>query len=179
MIIEQITGNLKNTNIEHRAVELLQIEWFEANKRIQRRKTDKGTDVAIRFLKEGQRLKQDDIVYMDDNKAIVVDILPCDAIQVTPHNMQEMGSVSYEIGNKHLPVFIQNDLVLIPYEEPIFRWLNASGYHTEKVHVKLLNIVNATVQPHGHSHDHSHSNDHGHSHEGGGSIFSKIMGLSK
>lgn len=169
MIIEQIFGNLTNTKVEGRAVELLRIEWFDANKRIQRRTTDQGTEVAIRFLKEGQRLKQDDIVYMDDKKAIVVDILPCDTIQVTPHTMQEMGSVCYEIGNKHLPVFIQDDLVLIPYEEPIFRWLNAAGYHTEKVNKKLLSIVNATVQPHGHSHDG----------DKGGSIFSKIMNLSK
>ncbi|WP_165023649.1 MULTISPECIES: urease accessory protein UreE [unclassified Dysgonomonas] len=167
MVVEQIAGNLKDVKVADRKVELIQMEWFEANKRIQRRKTIDGTDVAIRFMKEGQRLRQDDILYMDDDKIIAVDILPCDAIQVTPHTMLEMGSVSYEIGNKHLPVFIQDDLILIPYEEPIFKWLKASGYHTEKVHKKLLNIVNASVQPHSHSHGE------------GSSIFSKIMGLAK
>lgn len=169
MIIEQILGNLKNIQADNRSIELIEIEWFEANKRIQRRRTNKGTDVAIRFLKEGQRLQQDDILYMDDSKLIAIDILPCDAIQVKPHSMLEMGSVCYEIGNKHLPVFIQDDSVLIPYEDPIFRWLEASGYETKKVYTKLLNIVNASVQPHSHSHSHS----------GGGSIFSKIMGLHK
>lgn len=167
MIIEQVLGTLKDIEVGNRNIELVQIEWFEANKRIQRRKTNAGTDVAIRFLREGQRIKQDDVLYMDDKKIIVVDILPCDAIQVTPHTMLEMGSVCYEIGNKHLPVFIQDDLVLIPFEDPIFRWLAAAGYKTEKVHTKLLNIVNATVQPHTHSHG------------GGSSIFSKIMGLHK
>ena len=169
MVIEQILGSLKDIEIANRRVELIQIEWFEANKRIQRRKTNEGTEVAIRFMKEGQRLRQDDVIYMDEDKIIAIDILPCDAIQVTPHNMVEMGSVAYEIGNKHLPVFIQDDLILIPYEEPIFKWLNASGYHTEKVNKKLLNIVNASVQPH----------SHGHSHGEGNSIFSKIMGLGK
>lgn len=167
MVIEQIIGNLKDIETANRKIELVQIEWFEANKRIQRRKTNEGTDVAIRFIKEGQRLHQDDVIYMDENKIIAIDILPCDAIEVAPHTMQEMGSVCYEIGNKHLPVFIQNDLVLIPYEEPIFRWLVATGYHTHKVHTKLLNIVNASVQPHSHSHGE------------GSSIFSKIMGLGK
>ncbi len=169
MVIEQIIGNLKDIEITNRKVELVQIEWFEANKRIQRRKTKEGTEVAIRFIKEGQRLHQDDVIYMDENKIIAIDILPCDAIEVTPHTMQEMGSVCYEIGNKHLPVFIQNDAVLIPYEEPIFKWLVATGYHTHKVHTKLQNIVNASVQPH----------SHGHSHGEGSSIFSKIMGLGK
>lgn len=166
MVIEQIVGNLKDTPIGNRTVDLLQIEWFEANKRIQRRKTNNKKDIAIRFLKEGQRLVQDDILYMDDALAVVVDILPCDAIQVIPRTMLEMGSVCYEIGNKHLPMFIQSDMVLVPYEDPIFRWLNAMGYATEKVHTKLINILNATVQPHSHS-------------DGiGGSIFSKIMGLA-
>lgn len=169
MVIEQILGSLKNIEIANRRIELIQIEWFEANKRIQRRKTNEGTEVAIRFMKEGQHLHQDDVLYMDEDRIIAVDILPCDAIQVTPHSMTEMGSVAYEIGNKHLPVFIQDDLILIPYEEPIFKWLNASGYHTEKVHKKLLNIVNVSVQPH----------SHGHSHGEGSSIFSKIMGLGK
>lgn len=171
MVIEQIIGSLKDIKIANRKVELVQIEWFEANKRIQRRTTNEGTDVAIRFLKEGQRLHQDDVIYMDENKIIVIDILPCDAIEVAPHTMLEMGSVCYEIGNKHLPVFIQDDVVLIPYEEPIFKWLVATGYHTHKVHTKLLNIVNASVQAHSHNHSHSHGE--------GSSIFSKIMGLGK
>lgn len=63
-------------------------------------------------------------------------------------------------------MFIQNDTVLVPYEDPIFKWLNVMGYQTKKVHTKLINILNATVQPHSHS-------------DGiGGSIFSKIMGLT-
>jgi urease accessory protein len=76
-----------------------------------------------------------------------------------------MGSVCYEIGNKHLPMFIQNDEVLIPFEEPIFKWLSASGYHTEKVFTRLTNIVNSTVQPHGHSES--------------SSLFFKIMNIAK
>lgn len=152
MVVEQIIGNLKDTEKANRKIELIQIEWFEANKRIQRRKTNEGTEVAIRLMKEGQRLHQDDIVYIDENKIIAIDILPCDAIEIAPHTIQEMGSVCYEIGNKHLPVFIQNNLVLIPYEEPIFKWLMITGYHVHKVHTKLLNVVNASVQPHSHSH---------------------------
>lgn len=165
MVVEQVVSNLKDIQVGERSIELFQIEWFEAGKRIQRRKTNGGIDVAIRFLKEGQRLQQNDVLYMDNSMVVVVDILPCDAVQVEPHSILEMGSLCYEIGNKHLPIFFQDNSVLIPYEDPIFRWLTAAGYHAERVHTKLLNTVNATVQPHGHSHE-----------NGGESIFSKIMG---
>ncbi|WP_291906728.1 urease accessory protein UreE [Chitinophaga sp. CB10] len=165
MIIESVVGNIADTDISHLATDLLQLEWFETTKRIQRKKTASGREIALRFLKEGQRLRQGDILLIDATHAVVVDILPSDAIVVTPRSLLEMGSVCYEIGNKHLPLFIQDDQVLMPFEEPIYRWLLASGYATEKQHTRLTNLLNANVQPH------SHGN-------GGSSLFSKIMGLS-
>jgi urease accessory protein len=166
MLIEKIVGNSDDIEIGNRAIDLLQIEWFEITKRVQRRKSNNGTDIAIRFLKEGQCLKQNDILFMDDEVVVMVDILPCDAITIKPKSMSEMGRVCYEIGNKHLPIFMENDLILLPYEDPIFRWLNAMGFDVAKTHTKLLNIVNSTVQPHGQG-------------SGNSSIFSKIIGLGK
>lgn len=165
MIIESVLGNTDNLSIADRPVDLLHLEWFETTKRIQRKKTAAGREIAIRFLREGQRLRQGDILVMDEQHAVVVDIIPSDAIVVTPRNLLEMGSVCYEIGNKHLPVFIQNDQVLLPFEEPIFRWLQASGYAIEKQHTRLTNLLNANVQPHSHG-------------SGSSSLFSKIMGLT-
>lgn len=205
ILVEQIVGTLHEMEPAGRAIETFQIEWYEAGKRIQRKRTDAGSEIAIRFLKEGQRLNQGDILFMDDRRVIVVDVLPCDAIKIKPRSLLEMGSVCYEIGNKHLPVFIQNDEVLIPFENPIYKWLSAMGYSTERVTTKLLNIVNAAVEPHGghahggdshdHSHGHSHSHgghthshgdhdhEHGHSHEGDshgehvhtGGVYSKLL----
>lgn len=165
MIINEIEGSLREFDITNRFVDYLEIEWFESTKRIQRKKSKNGQEVAIKFLKEGKRLKHEDVIYADDQKIIVVDIIPCDAIVVKPKSLLEMGSVCYEIGNKHLPMFIQNDEVLIPFEEPIFKWLSASGYDTEKVFTRLTNIVNSTVQPHGHSES--------------SSLFFKIMNIAK
>ncbi len=162
MIIENILGNIKSMSIDNREIDFLRIEWFETNKRIQRKKTDQETEFAIRFLKEGQRLHQGDILFMNDTTAVIIDINPTDAISIVPRSIYEMGSVCYEIGNKHLPLFIQNDHVLLPFEDPIFRWLIASGYQVEKVETRLLEMLNSNVQPHGPS---------------GSSLFTKILGL--
>jgi urease accessory protein len=164
MIIEKIIGNIATTATGNREVDLLQLEWYETTKRIQRKHTQQGMEIAIKFLKEGQRLREGDILFADDTRVVVVDIIPCDAIVVTPRSMLEMGSVCYEIGNKHLPLFIQGNQVLMPFEEPIFRWLTASGYTTEKQHTRLTNLLNANVQPH--------------SHGGSSSLFSKILGMA-
>jgi urease accessory protein len=163
MIIEDI---LRNADIGQRQTDLLQMEWYETSRRIQRRRSAAGREIALRLLKQGQTLQQGDVVYMDDTTAIVVDILPCEAIVVTPASMLEMGTICYEIGNKHLPIFIQDNEVLIPMEEPLFRWLEAGGYKPVKAMRKLVNMLRSNVAPHNHG-------------GSGSSLFQKIMNLGR
>lgn len=163
MIIEDILGNIDTGN---RQVDLLQLEWYETSRRIQRRRTTGGREIALRLLKQGQQLRQDDVVYMDDNTAVVVDILPCEAIVVAPSSMLDMGTICYEIGNKHLPVFIQDNEVLIPWEEPLYKWLEAAGYQPVKATRKLTNMLRSNVAPHNHG-------------GSGSTLFQKIMNLAK
>jgi len=163
MIIQQTIGNTKTQSIEGLEIDLLEIEWFETTKRIQRKQTNSGVEIAIKFIQEGQRLNQDDILYQDDKKVIVVNIKPCETIVMTPSSLLEMGTICYEIGNKHLPLFIQNDQIMMPFEMPMFRWLEASGYAPEKQETKLLHLLKSNVAPHGH---------------GNSSLFTKILNMA-
>ena len=163
MLIQEIIGNATEIPLGKRTIDRLSLEWYECTKRIQRKKSGSGVDIAIKLLKQGQRLRQDDILFINDDRAILVEILPTDAIVITPVDIFEMGRVCYEIGNKHLPLFIQENKVMIPYEEPIFQWLKAGNYDIRIKNVRLLNMLNANVQPHSH---------------GGPSLFSKIINLA-
>lgn len=166
MIIEDVIGNTSTLSIGSRQTDLLQLQWYETTRRIQRRQTVSGRELALRLLKQGQRLQQGDVVWMDDATAVVVDILPCEVIVVTPASMLEMGTICYEIGNKHLPVFIQDNEVLIPMEEPLYRWLESAGYTPLKATRKLTNMLRSNVTPHSHG-------------GSGETLFQKIMKLTK
>ena len=61
-----------------------------------------------------------------------------------------MASVCYEIGNKHLPLFYENDELLVPFELPLFRLLEAQGYDVRQEERKLLQPLKTTVSPHAH-----------------------------
>ncbi|WOD44554.1 urease accessory protein UreE [Hwangdonia lutea] len=165
MICKTVLGNLESYPIGNKTKDVLNLQWFEATKRIMRKRTEANQEVVIKFLKEGSRLKEGDILFEDDAQIVVVNILPCDAIQVTPRSIYEMGTVCYEIGNKHLPLFIQDNHVLIPYEKPLERLLVATGYQVTKTHCKLLNMLKANVEPHQHG-------------SAGSSLFSKILELT-
>ena len=165
MIINECVGNIKDISVAGKTIDYLDLEWFETTKRIQRKKTRQGVDVAIKFLREGQRLREGDILHEDGEKAIVVNVLETEAIVITPTSMLEMGTVCYEIGNKHIPLFIQEDKVLLPFEMPMYRWLEASNFRPERQTVKLLNLLKSNVEPHGHG-------------SRGSSLFTKILKMA-
>ena len=77
--------------------------------------------------------------------------------------MFEMASVCYEIGNKHLPLFYEEESLLVPFDAPLMRLLQAQGYDISKEERKLLQPLKTTVAPHS---------------DGNNSLFSKIMKLT-
>lgn len=145
------------------------LQWYEADRRVLRKTTQNGRDIAFRLLREGQRLAHDDLVYADEKLAIFVDIIPSDVIVLSPKTLPDMARACYEIGNKHSPLFLDGDELLLPYDKPMFLWLQAAGFAPQQATRRLSHALRANsaqgVGGHHHSHDHSHSHHHDHSHE--------------
>lgn len=161
ILIQQKIGQLDSFNVNSKTIDWLALEWYETNKRIQHKQTFSGKEVTIKFLNENPNFTQGDILYEDETSLIVIKVLECEAIVIQPKDMFEVASVCYEIGNKHLPLFYENDLLLVPFEMPLFRLLSAQGYNVKQGQRKLLQPFRTTVLPHG-----------------GGSLFSKIMDIT-
>jgi urease accessory protein len=164
IVVEAIQGNTNIVVVNNRTIDHLQLEWFETGKRVLRRSSAGGREIALRFLREAPLLQEGDILWMDEHTIIDVVILPAAAIVLTPLTMADMAAICYEIGNKHLPLFLSDHQVLIPFEEPLFRWLEARGYAPVQEQRVLSNMLRSNVLPHNHS--------------SGSSLFSKIMQLT-
>jgi urease accessory protein len=78
--------------------------------------------------------------------------------------MYEMAYICYEIGNKHLPLFYENGELMIPYEAPLLKILQASGFSPVIEDRKLMHQLKTTVS----SHNHTDSK----------SLFSRILQLT-
>ena len=164
MLIQQKIGNI-NSAPTNKTIDWVKLEWHETSKRILHKKTNAGINIALKFMGENQQLTQGDILLEDAETIIAVDIEPCDAIIIVPKDMAEMASICYEIGNKHLPLFYQENKLLVPFEQPLFKLLTAAGYQLKVEKQKLLNQLKTTVSPHG-------------SVQSSGTLFSKIMQLT-
>ena len=151
MIVEQIVENIsdmKKEEIEKRHIEKVYLESGHLVKRIQRIKTDHGTEIGIR-LKEPRDLAAGDVLYMDDHNMIVIDVIPDDLLIISPRSLNEMGKIAHQLGNRHLPAQFEGDEMLIQYDYLIEELLQDLQIHYKrqdrKVKKAFLHI--------GHSHE--------------------------
>lgn len=167
LIVEQIYGKLPQLQaqgrIQQQQLDWVQLQWFESERNILRKVSTKQQEIAFRLLKEGQRLEHDDVVYLDDRTAIVVEILPSEVIVLSPKTLPDMARACYEIGNKHAPLFLEGDEVLLPYDKPMFEWLQAAGFAPRQEQRRLSHALRANSAQ---GHHHGHHHHHGHSHDG-------------
>lgn len=142
-----VTQAIRNCTVEEieKHIDYLYIEWYQTAKRIQRLETADGASIAIRFLGKGQRLQEGDVLYEDQDKVILVFILPCQAIAFTTSDRLTLSLVAYEIGNKHIPLYVQGNSLFMPYERAMYDWFLNKGYKAELVQKKLHNPLNANV----------------------------------
>ncbi|HMR85791.1 MAG TPA: urease accessory protein UreE [Niabella sp.] len=146
IIVEQV---LESPDIENKRKDIFEIEWYETTKTIIRRTTKSGVEIAIRKNSRAP-LSDGDILWTDDNTYIELIIKPCECIVFKPQSLKEMGIICFEIGNKHIPIYIDdNNQVSVAYESPLYTLLERAGYQPRIEEKKLLRTHMLRVHGHG------------------------------
>lgn len=140
-------------------LDYVNIEWYEAFKKIHKKVTDKGEEVGIRLddsvLTRG--LYEGDILYLDKERALVVHTPKCMVIRVkVDENHPHMAAkVCYEIGNRHAPLFYgeEENTFITPYNEPMYLMLEKLHGVTATKEIQRLDFdrrISAAVHNHHH-----------------------------
>lgn len=159
MLCEKVFGKMEEMDLSGRRIEYVDIEWHEAFKKIHRKVSDQGSDVGIRMddsvLSRG--LFQGDVIYLDEEVAVVVNTPPCEVIAISTtegHGMMA-AKACYEIGNRHAPLFwgeTYDDFITI-YDEPMMAMLSKiHGLVVEKKVAKLNFDRRISAAIHNHHH---------------------------
>ncbi|MBC2581209.1 urease accessory protein UreE [Clostridium sp. DJ247] len=147
MIVESILGHLNDFDVYGREVDYVDVEWYEVSKKVLKKDSKAGKEIGIKQKGE-QRLNHNDVLYYDSEEIVIVNIPECEAILIKPKTIEEMGRVCYEIGNKHVQLFLHDNEVRVPYEEPLMKLLDKKGFNPKKVTARLTNGLEC------HSHEH-------------------------
>ncbi|PTL18264.1 urease accessory protein UreE [Staphylococcus gallinarum] len=150
MIVEEIVGNIANLSDSEKGkhIEKVYLENSDLVKRIQRVTTDHGNELGIR-LKQPIDLQYGDILYKDDTNMIIVDVNSEDLLVIKPRNLQEMGNIAHQLGNRHLPAQFTETEMLVQYDYLVQSLLQDLGIPYTHEDRK----VNQAFRHIGHSHD--------------------------
>ena len=159
MVVEKIIGNLESFDIKGRELINVNLEWFEFDKKLVKKEISEIESIGIR-IGDGQKLKEGDVLFEDENRVIALQLEPCELTVIKVDSMKAMGRLCFELGNRHLSLAIEDDRVSVIYDQPTFEYLKKLGFEVEKVKGKFRNYT--VCHAHGNSHDHAHGEKHSH-----------------
>lgn len=139
LVCTQVIGNIAHFVSGERVLDSINMEWFDAYKRIGRYESTMGKDCIIKFDKlliNG--LCDGDIIYVDSHCIVSIAIQPSACLQIKTQGLLEVAKLCYEIGNFHIPLFLfDNGDFYIPYERTIHRILQRLGFCVIECEAKL------------------------------------------
>jgi urease accessory protein len=131
IIVNQILGNInQNSNLRKKYEEMLKnnlcekvgITRMESGKLRMRKSTDKKTDVAFIF-EHNPNLRNNDVIYMDDNKMILLSLEPESVAIITLKRYENKENIfplsikiGHSLGNLHRPIKVTKNQVIFPLQ---------------------------------------------------------------
>ncbi len=135
MLCEKILGNLNDDKFKNLKCDYVDIEWHEAFKKLHKKKTHSGTELGIRLDNDilVRGLKQNDVLYADDDMVIAVNIPPCEVIVAEAENPCLIPKLCYEIGNRHATLFYgdNENQFITPYNQPMLEMIQKIHRHID------------------------------------------------
>ena len=151
IFLDEGFDDLKSGNFEK-----LRISRMELEKRILRRKTDRGTDVGLN-LDPGVKLRHGDVIKNGDMK-IVVEQLPEKIITVRLKNKEMtevMTLLGHIIGNRHRPVSIKNNEISFPIQADSEKEVFTKLFQSIIDHIEMT-VGEQIFSPHSGADTHEH-----------------------
>ncbi|MED4161747.1 urease accessory protein UreE [Halalkalibacterium halodurans] len=148
MYVHSVIGNIE-AKTPTKTIEWIELDWDELNKRILRKTTDRGREVAI--VMEEQGLTFGDILYEGEDVAIAVRTKLEPAFVIRPKTMKEMGKTAFELGNRHTPCLVENDEIYVRYDSTLAALFNEIGVNYEQTEKRFKQPFK--YKGHHHHHD--------------------------
>ncbi|WP_026962725.1 urease accessory protein UreE [Alicyclobacillus herbarius] len=157
MICTKVVGHVHEGVAASRRLDRVWLHSEALLKRIQRLRTESGRELGLRLPADSAALRDGDILWMDDEAAVVVSVLPESVLVVSPKSLREMGEVAHRLGNRHVPAQFEGDTLIVaddPLLEQLFVSLEVPFVREERVLREPFRYIA--------EHGHGHSPGHGH-----------------
>ena len=137
MVFNKILGNINSLeNLEKYHIETIYVDSEDLLKRILRVTSDHKREYGI-SLENGERIKDGDLLFNEDNKLIVVRTKSEDVLVIKPKSMNEMGEIAHKLGNRHLQAQFSNGEMIIQYDRLVEDELKRDNINYSREDIRL------------------------------------------
>ena len=141
----------------------LSLTWEERRWTRKRVRTAAGREIAL-ALPTGSLLQPGDVIAVEDGWYLAVLGRPEPVIAIHPRDRAEAIRVAFDVGNRHFPLAVDGDVLLVPEDTAMEQLAVRLGVSWERRQSVFDPIGRATPHAHGagtspldgHSHPHSH-----------------------
>ena len=156
MLVEKVIGNINDEQFKNSNIDYVDIEWYEAFKKLHRKTSQSGIEVGIKLDNDilTRGLRQGDVLAIKEDNIIAVNIPKDKALVVKVDDTHLVPKVCYEIGNRHATLFegsSHNEFITI-YSEPMKEMLEKIGANVtvEEIQFDFNKSISSSINAHHH-----------------------------
>ncbi|GAC1564454.1 MAG: urease accessory protein UreE [Vulcanimicrobiaceae bacterium] len=142
-------GNLDDFAVGDRLLERVAIESDDLARRVVRVQTSLGA-IGLRFEGE-RRLRDGDVIAATSRVIVAVAVAADDVLVLRPRSIAEALALAHELGNRHVPMQIANDALVVRYDPLVEALFVERGAAFSRERRSLARAFRHAHAPHGHS----------------------------
>jgi urease accessory protein len=163
LIIERIAPNVEPRDIAGKQRDSLvltseQRRWVRG-----RFTTTGGREIAL-ALPTGTTLEPGATVWVEPDWYLAIEAAPESVLAILPVDSRAAVRIAFEVGNRHFPLAMDGDALLVPDDTAMVQLLDRIGVRWERRQSVFQPIGKAHSHDHPSDHSHEHTLDHGHDH---------------
>jgi urease accessory protein len=147
LVVEQFPEPVTTAELQGKDADLLQLTWEQRRWTRGRYRTLRGRQIAL-ALPTGTVLRSGQILWLAPEWYLTVEAMPENVVAILPRDYREAVRVAFEVGNRHFPLALDGQRLLVPNDSAMTQLLGRLGAAWEP--------CSAVFDPLGCGHEHGH-----------------------
>jgi|SRR6516225_4100039 urease accessory protein len=131
LVLEQLPGQVAAEELRGKKADKLLLSWEQRRWARGRFVTAQGREIAL-ALPTGTRLEPGRTLCVEADWYLAVEAVSEPVLAIGPRDRQEAIQIAFEIGNRHFPLAVESDNLLVPDDPAMVQLLERAGVPWER-----------------------------------------------
>jgi urease accessory protein len=148
LIIDRLIPPASPADLRAKEDDKLVLTWEQRRWVRGRFTTDKGRKIGL-ALPTGTTLAPDAILWVEQDWYLRVEAATESVLEIVPSDYEEAVKIAFEVGNRHFPLALQGNKLLVPDDKAMVRLMDRLGVPWERRLAVFNPIGNTEAHSHG------------------------------